>query len=107
MLLSFPINPDASVLEIISDSVYANSSTLNGRRFASEFVNRRKADLKERKAAAFGDSRPSTGGGQSSTTSGSAYGKGSMASVLKTQSKPQNEFNFTLVTKTKKKSSAR
>lgn len=28
--------------EIISDSVYANSSTLDGRRFAEEFIRRRK-----------------------------------------------------------------
>ncbi|KAI9773026.1 MAG: hypothetical protein M1835_006210 [Candelina submexicana] len=36
-LLSFP--PDA---EIISESVYANSPTLDGRRFAEEFIRRRK-----------------------------------------------------------------
>ncbi len=48
MLLTFPIDPPSSsrpeVLEIISDSVYSNSSTLDGRRFAQEFYNRRKAD---------------------------------------------------------------
>lgn len=45
MLLDFPIEPDASTMEIISDSVYANSSVLDGRRFATEFVSRRKADI--------------------------------------------------------------
>lgn len=48
MLLTFPIDPPAAsrpeVLEIISDSVYPNSSTLDGRRFAQEFYTRRKAD---------------------------------------------------------------
>lgn len=48
MLLQFPIDPPASsrgeVLEIISDSVYASSRTLDGRRFAQEFFTRRKAD---------------------------------------------------------------
>lgn len=50
MLLSFPLNPDPIVMEIISDSVYANSSTLDGRRFAQEFVAKRKADAKAQKA---------------------------------------------------------
>ena len=45
MLLSFPLEASADVLEIISDSVYANSSTLDGRRFASEYSSRRKLDV--------------------------------------------------------------
>jgi len=36
-LLLLPAEPD-----IISDSIYANSQTLDGRRFAEEFVRRRK-----------------------------------------------------------------
>ncbi|WRT69040.1 uncharacterized protein IL334_006023 [Kwoniella shivajii] len=47
-LLTFPIDlPQSSrseTLEIISDSVYANSSTLDGRRFAQEFITKRKQD---------------------------------------------------------------
>lgn len=31
-------------MEIISDAVYANSSTLDGRRFAEQFALKRKAD---------------------------------------------------------------
>jgi hypothetical protein len=50
MLLTFPLNPDPIVMEIISDSVYANSSTLDGKRFAQEFVSKRKADAKAQKA---------------------------------------------------------
>ena len=46
MLLSFPLDPDPSTLELISDLIYANSTTLDGRRFASEYVTRRKADAK-------------------------------------------------------------
>jgi PERQ amino acid-rich with GYF domain-containing protein len=44
MLLSFPLDPSPTVIEIISDSVYANSSTLDGRRFAAEFCQKRKLD---------------------------------------------------------------
>jgi PERQ amino acid-rich with GYF domain-containing protein len=56
MLLTFPVEPGnaarADQLEIISDSVYANSSTLDGRRFAQEFYTKRKADAQNRLAAA-------------------------------------------------------
>ncbi|KAF9573377.1 hypothetical protein EC968_008647 [Mortierella alpina] len=44
MLLSFPLNPDPMTVEIIQDSIYANSQSLNGRQFADEFIKRRKAD---------------------------------------------------------------
>ncbi|GAA5938129.1 hypothetical protein JCM1841_007040 [Sporobolomyces salmonicolor] len=45
MLLSFPLDASSDVLEIISDSVYANSSTLDGRRFANDYAARRKNDV--------------------------------------------------------------
>lgn len=48
VLLSFPLEPTPSILEIISDSVYSNSSTLDGRRFATEFSARRKLDVNAR-----------------------------------------------------------
>lgn len=44
MLLSFPIEADASIREIISETIYTNSTTMDGRRFADEFVTKRKAD---------------------------------------------------------------
>ncbi|KAG0378829.1 hypothetical protein BGX24_002680 [Mortierella sp. AD032] len=44
MLLTFPLNPDPMTVEIIQDSIYANSQSLNGRQFADEFIKRRKAD---------------------------------------------------------------
>ena len=50
MLLSFPLDPPPTVMEIISDSVYASSATLDGRRFATEFVAKRKADAANAKA---------------------------------------------------------
>ena len=48
MLLSFPMDPDPSTAEIISDLIYANSTTLDGRRFAAEFVSKRKSDVAAR-----------------------------------------------------------
>ena len=44
MLLSFPLDPDPSTIEIIAETVYGASTTLNGRQFATEFVVKRKAD---------------------------------------------------------------
>lgn len=43
MLLSFPV--DDSCLEIIQDIIYTNSLSMDGRRFANDFISRRKADL--------------------------------------------------------------
>ncbi|KAH8101371.1 hypothetical protein BXZ70DRAFT_88074 [Cristinia sonorae] len=82
MLLQFPVDPDPSTVEIISDLIYANSTTLDGRRFAAEFVSRRKASTKAAPAA----------------------GKLSIADVVKTQPKPaQNEWSgFKVVNKKKK-----
>lgn len=80
MLLSFPVDPPASEkegqLEIISDSIYSNSPTLDGRRFALEFCARRKADLKR-------SSTPNANGGTPVKAT-------SLADVLKTQPKPQS-----------------
>jgi len=45
MLLTFPIDPPPSSIEIIQDTIYAHSSSLDGRRFADEFIKRRKADV--------------------------------------------------------------
>lgn len=86
MLLTFPIDPPAAnradTLEIISDSVYANSSTLDGRRFAQEFYTRRKADVAANKAGA-----------------GKPVAKiSSLADVLKTQPKVvNNDLGFKVV----------
>ncbi|KZT22108.1 hypothetical protein NEOLEDRAFT_1157903 [Neolentinus lepideus HHB14362 ss-1] len=51
MLLSFPLDPDPSTLELISDLIYANSTTMDGRRFAADFVHKRKLDASSRTKA--------------------------------------------------------
>lgn len=90
MLLSFPVDPDQSTVEIISELIYANSTTLDGRRFAAEFVSRRKASVK------------------ASSPSGTPGKLLSIADVVKSQPKPaQNEWGgFKVVNKKKKGSRA-
>jgi PERQ amino acid-rich with GYF domain-containing protein len=53
MLLTFPVEPPHKdeMLEIIAESVYANSSTLDGKRFANNFYMRRKEDAIDRVAS--------------------------------------------------------
>jgi PERQ amino acid-rich with GYF domain-containing protein len=83
MLLSFPLDVDSSTLELISDLIYEHSATLDGRRFAQDFVARRKADAAGRK-----------------NTKGP-----SIADVVRTQPKPVqgNEWGgFKVVNKKKK-----
>ncbi|KAJ6519369.1 hypothetical protein C8R45DRAFT_951225 [Mycena sanguinolenta] len=92
MLLSFPLDPDQSTVELISDLIYANSTTLDGRRFAAEFVSKRKADAAARPKGA--------------SVTGSGAGKPvSIADVVKAQPKPPaaNEWGgFKVVNKKKK-----
>jgi len=84
MLLSFPLDPDSSTTEIISDLIYANSTTLDGRRFAAEFVKRRRAS---------GTAGPGTNGN----------GKVTIADVVKTTPRTtQPEWGFKVVNKKKK-----
>ncbi|KAJ2842109.1 kinesin-like protein, partial [Coemansia brasiliensis] len=44
MLLTFPLQAPESTLEIISEQIYAYSTTLNGRAFAEDFAKRRLKD---------------------------------------------------------------
>ncbi|KAJ2714384.1 kinesin-like protein [Coemansia spiralis] len=44
MLLTFPVPAPEATLEIISEQVYAYSTTLNGRAFAEDFAKRRRKD---------------------------------------------------------------
>ncbi|KAJ2291218.1 kinesin-like protein [Coemansia sp. RSA 355] len=44
MLLTFPLEAPESTLEIISEQIYAFSTTLNGRAFAEDFAKRRRKD---------------------------------------------------------------
>ncbi|RDB28984.1 hypothetical protein Hypma_015129 [Hypsizygus marmoreus] len=90
MLLSFPMDPDPSTIELISELIYANSTTLDGRRFAAEFISKRKADAA---------SRP-----KGTALAGKAAGKPiSIADVVKATPKPtQPEWGFKVVNKKKK-----
>ena len=80
MLLQFPVNADPSTMEIISDAVYANSRTLDGRRFAESFVLKRKADIAIGPSLAAATSAPK-----------------SAADILKMQPKKQEVLNFKIV----------
>ncbi|GAA6024413.1 hypothetical protein JCM10207_003406 [Rhodosporidiobolus poonsookiae] len=93
MLLSFPLDASADVLEIISDSVYANSSTLDGRRFANDFATRRKNDVAVRYPSIFAKGAVRT-----------AAKPTSMASVLAAgQNQPKtSEWNVKVSAKKKK-----
>lgn len=84
MLLSFPMDPDTSTVELISELIYANSTTLDGRRFAAEFISKRKADAAAR----------------SKKSAGKVV---SIADVVKATPKPQpQEWGFKVVNKKKK-----
>ncbi|GLB36523.1 putative GYF domain containing protein [Lyophyllum shimeji] len=89
MLLSFSLDPDPSTVELISELIYANSTTLDGRRFAAEFISKRKADAAARaKVAAAGKVPPKPV---------------SIADVVKAAPKPtQPEWGFKVVNKKKK-----
>ncbi|KAF8807684.1 hypothetical protein BYT27DRAFT_7189775 [Phlegmacium glaucopus] len=90
MLLSFPLDPDASTIEIISDTIYSNSTTLDGRRFASEFVSKRKADANARLKG-------------STISTQSSVKPVSIADVVKATPKAtQAEWGFKVVNKKKK-----
>ncbi|PWN53814.1 hypothetical protein IE53DRAFT_366017 [Violaceomyces palustris] len=70
MLLSFPLDPSPDVIEIIAESVYANSSTLDGRRFAADFVAKRKMDAQGRGQVNPASGKWAAAGGASSALGG-------------------------------------
>lgn len=73
--------------EFIADIIYQSSETMDGRRWAAELMNRRKADAAGSSAAS---------GANGKATSGS----GSMADVLKAQPKqPAQDFGYKVVKK--------
>ncbi|KAG0214514.1 hypothetical protein BGX28_001968 [Mortierella sp. GBA30] len=81
MLLTFPLNPDPMTVEIIQDSIYASSSSLNGRQFADEFIKRRKADAYPNGGGPF-----ASGGSSAAATLGQS-GNGGPDSSFKVVSK--------------------
>lgn len=114
MLLSFPVPLDKSVRELISDSVYSSSRTLDGRHFADAFADRRQADAKAMMklgsaAAAGGGATTSadhTGFTASSKAASSAHQPKvfSMADALRSSPVAKKEpENFKIVTKSKGK----
>ena len=103
MLLSFPLDSSPDVIEIIAESVYANSSTLDGRRFAADFVAKRKLDASGRGAPSgaaliggIGRGNPS-GFGSNSQRSASEVLKSSNSA------KADSGFGFKVVNKKGKK----
>ncbi|PVU89838.1 hypothetical protein BB560_006266 [Smittium megazygosporum] len=57
VLLTFPVDLPQSDYELISEQVYAHSTSLNGKSFAAEFVRRRKEDLSSKKSISEQTSR--------------------------------------------------
>ncbi|EPX72940.1 GYF domain-containing protein [Schizosaccharomyces octosporus yFS286] len=95
MLLSFPVESNNEVAEIISDSIYANSTTMDGRRFAGEFMRRRMADISGKDESLNG-----------TITKGQENGSsGAWSSVARTKPKQGAEWNsaFKVVTGKKNK----
>lgn len=94
MLLSLPAENNVETFEIISDSIYANSTIMDGRRFASEFTRRRIADLTGKD------------GQQSNNKSQSELGNssGAWSQVVRNKPKQGTEWNsaFKVVTSKKK-----
>ena len=76
--------------EIIAETVYGASTTLDGKRFASEFVAKRKADAAKPRGA------PGLATGMKPA---------SLADVVRTQPKPAPEFTTFKVVKKKGKRS--
>lgn len=88
MLLNLPIDPDASIVELIADIIYGNSKTMDGRRFASDFVSKRKSDTKKAPAV---------------TPANGKTVAVSIADVVKAQPKAaQPEWGYKVVQKKKK-----
>ena len=86
MLMSFPLDPSPDVVEIIAESVYANSGTMDGRRFAADFVAKRKMDAQGRSPTSATKQAPSA------------------SDVLKSQPAKKDTFSgFQVVGKSKKK----
>lgn len=104
MLLSFPLDPSPDVIEIIAESVYANSSTLDGRRFAADFVAKRKLDASGR-GAPSGAALIGGGIGRGNPSGFGSNSQRSASEVLKSSNsaKADSGFGFKVVNKKGKK----
>jgi len=94
LIFSFPLDPPPELFDTISESVYANSSTLDGRRFATEFCEKRKADAVGARSRGTGGAGPSAGGSAASVK------PASLADVVKMQPKQaQSDWGYKVVRK--------
>ena len=82
-LLDLPAEAD-----IISDSIYANSQTLDGRRFAEEFLRRRKLADRGIIADGNGNVGSSPFSSSSQTSDGKSGGSGGWSEVAKKGGQP-------------------
>lgn len=94
MLLSFPVPIDKATRELISDSVYSSSRTLDGRHFADAFADKRLADSRSIKA---GKATPAPSAAVAATPSK----PGSFTEAIKFVPNRPQEPNFKIVTKKK------
>lgn len=79
MLFSFPLDPSPDVIEIIAESIYAHSSTLDGRRLANDFVAKRKLDAGVRdKSGGRGGSSVGSAANPAVLASGTGYAGGAV-----------------------------
>jgi PERQ amino acid-rich with GYF domain-containing protein len=94
--LSFPIDPPgvakAEGAEIISEMVYANSGTLDGRRFAADFFDKRKADAKKQAQ----DKANAAKSGWTTMSSASAT-QANLADVVKSVQSKKEDTGFKVV----------
>jgi len=54
MLLSFPVEASQDTIDLIQEQAYANSTTIDGRRFAADFIARRKLDMQPQSRGSAG-----------------------------------------------------
>jgi PERQ amino acid-rich with GYF domain-containing protein len=94
--LSFPIDPPGAAkaegAEIIAEMVYANSATLDGRRFANDFFEKRKQDAKKQAADKVAQSK----GGWTTMGSASAT-QTNLADVVKSVQSKKEDTGFKVV----------
>ncbi|KAJ5225977.1 hypothetical protein N7468_007202 [Penicillium chermesinum] len=92
--------------EIISDSVYANSQTLDGRRFADEFIRRRKLSdkgiVEPVSPSAFGSEQGSGGGWSEVAKKGSAASASAAAATATQREEEASNAAFKVVAPRKK-----
>ncbi|KAJ1658871.1 kinesin-like protein [Dispira simplex] len=103
MLLTFPLDPPPSTVEIIQESVYANSPSLDGRRFAEEFIKRRQVDAGVLPPSTVAPYKGQTAGQSKSRIQGGSYLQSNNARELQNDA---NMAGFQMVSKRGRKKNA-